>query len=68
MEQWRRRVNEALDALLAAQIAESSLRRQLEAAQRHEAAQREADLMRLLRETSEAAKAARMQVEAVLWE
>jgi hypothetical protein len=66
MDQWKHRVNTALDALLTAQLAESSLRRQLEA--RLGGPAREVDdLQRLWRETSDKAAAARLRVDDVLW-
>jgi hypothetical protein len=66
MEQWKHRVITALDALLTAQLAESSLRSQLDAlagGTPHGAA----DLKRLWHETRQQAAAARMRVDDVLW-
>lgn len=68
MEDWRRRVNEALDELLAAQRDESSIRKQLEAAGDGSLCNGVADLSRRYREMTELAQAAKLRVEAVLWE
>jgi hypothetical protein len=67
MEAWRRRVNEALDGLLAATVAESCPQEQLAKRHVHGAAQ-DAETLRLpCRESCDAATAARVRVEAMPW-
>jgi uncharacterized protein YaiL (DUF2058 family) len=68
MEAWRRRVNEALDGLLAATAAESCLHEQLEKRHVHGAAQDAKTLRLPCRESCDAARAARGRVEAMPWE
>lgn len=68
MESWRQRVNEALDSLLAARVAESCLRQQLDTAHVRGATEAAARLRLLWRDKTDATSAARVRVEAVLWE
>lgn len=68
MDDWKRRVNEALDALQAAQLEEQPVREQLEVAENVDPEQVPPALKRLWFEKSQAITVARARVEAVLWE